>query len=84
MLISRPLSLSLSVLCSVQCAGRVSLKALCPSLPESESVLERWAREEMQCPSLSPQLFSDDVQHRHPGPCVHTCSLKCNTCWEFL
>ena len=34
MLISRPLSLSLSVLCSVQCAGRVSLKALCPSFPD--------------------------------------------------
>ena len=34
MLISRPLSLSLSVLCSVQCAGHVSLKALCPSFPD--------------------------------------------------
>ena len=31
---SSSLSHSLSVVCSVQCAGRVSLKALCPSFPD--------------------------------------------------
>ena len=31
---SSSLSHSLSVVCGVQCAGRVSLKALCPSLPD--------------------------------------------------
>ena len=32
----------------------------------SESVVEGWVREEMQCLFLPSHLFSDDVQHRFP------------------
>ena len=81
---SSSLSHSLSVVCSVQCAGRVSLKALCPSFPDLRVSGGGMACEETQCLSLPPHLFSDDVQHRCPGPCIHTCPLKRNTCWEFL
>lgn len=70
--------------CGVHCVGRVLWRPCVPSPPLiSESVVEGWVREETQCPSL-PHFLSDDVQHRCPGPCVHTCLLKRNTCWEFL
>ena len=76
---------TLSVWCVVFSVLVVSLWRPCvsPSLI-SESVVEGWLHEKIQCLSLPPLLFSDNVQHRHPGPCVHTCPLKWNICWEFL
>ena len=76
---------TLSVWCVVFSVLVMSLWRPCvsPSLI-SESVVEGWLHEKIQCLSLPPLLFSDNVQHRHPGPCVHTCPLKWNICWEFL
>ena len=56
-----------SVWCVVFSELVVSLWRPCvpPSLI-SESVVEGWVREEMQCLFLPSQLFSDDVQHRFP------------------
>ena len=76
---------TLSVGCVVFSVLVMSLWRPCVPLSLiSESVVEGWNCEETCCPSLPPHLFSDDAQHRHPGPCVHTCPLKRNTCWEFL